>query len=82
MSQKLFLGGFRSVEEISQFNDHYIKSYSEDSDIGYFIEVDVGYPKELHEIHIDLLYLPKRIKIKQFQKLAPDLHDKKEYVIR
>ena len=82
MSQKLHLGGFRYVEEISQFNEDCIKSYREDSDTGYFIEVDLEYPKELHEIHNDLLYLPKRIKIKKFQKLAADLHNKKEYVIR
>ena len=82
MSQKLPLGGFRYIEEMSQFNEHCIKSYSEDSDTGYFIEVDVEYPKELHEIHNVLLYLSKRIKIKKFQKLAADLHDKKEYVIR
>ena len=38
------------------------KSYIEDSDKEYFLEVDVQYPEVLHELHNDLLFLPKRIK--------------------
>ena len=45
MSQKLLLGCLKWVEETSQFNEHFIKSYNEDSNIGYFIEVDVQYLK-------------------------------------
>ena len=40
-----------------------IKSYDEDSDKGYILEVDVEYPKHLHNLHIDLPFLPERIKI-------------------
>ena len=35
------LGGFKLVEETSKFNEDFIKSYKEDSDIGYFFEVFV-----------------------------------------
>ena len=35
----------------------------EDSNKRCFIEVDVKYPEELHEIHIDLLFLQGRMKI-------------------
>ena len=40
-----------------------IKNYDEDSDKGYILEVDVEYPKYLHNLHIDLQFLPERIKI-------------------
>ena len=35
MSKKLPAGGFERLEEICQFNEDFIKSYNEDSDIGY-----------------------------------------------
>ena len=34
------------VEETSQFNEDFIKIYNEDSNIGYFIETNVQYPKK------------------------------------
>ena len=43
MSQKLPVNGFKSVEDTSQFNKDFIKSYNEESDEGYFLEVDVQY---------------------------------------
>ena len=39
MSQRLPLGGFKWVEETSQFNDDFTKSYNDDSDKGYFLKV-------------------------------------------
>ena len=36
MYQKLPLGGFRWVEVLFQFNEDFIKSYNEDSNVGYF----------------------------------------------
>ena len=40
-----------------------MKSYNEESDGGYFIEVDVKYPENLHHLHNDLPFLPERIKV-------------------
>ena len=34
-------GDSKSVEETSQFNEDFIKSYNDDSNEGYFIEVDL-----------------------------------------
>ena len=78
MSQTLLVGD--SKEEY-QFNDDFIKSYNEDSNIGFFIEADVQYLKELHELHNDLHFLSKIMKIEKVEKLVANLHDKKEFVI-
>ena len=46
MSQKVPVGGFKRVENTSQFSWDYIENPNEDSDGGFFIEVDVQYPKK------------------------------------
>ena len=43
MSQKLPLGCLKWFEEISQFNENFIKNYKKDGDIVYLLEVDVHY---------------------------------------
>ena len=50
---------FKWVEETPQFNKDFIKSYNKDSDIGYFLEVDVQYPDEIHERHNNLPFFQK-----------------------
>ena len=46
MIQKLSVNDFKWVEKLSKFNERFIKSYNENSDIGYFFELDVEYPKK------------------------------------
>ena len=41
LSQKLPLGSFQWVEKASQFNEDFIANYNDDSDEGYFLDVDV-----------------------------------------
>ena len=53
----------------------------EESDEGYFLEVDVQYPEKFHKLHNDLPFLPERMKIVKVEKLVTNLHDKTEYVI-
>ena len=36
MSQKLPTNGIKQVEDLSQFNESFIKNYDENSDIRYF----------------------------------------------
>ena len=60
MSQKLPINGFKQVKDLSKFNESFIKNYDENSDGGYFLEVDVEYPKYLLKSHKDLLFLAKR----------------------
>ena len=63
MSQKLPVNGFKLVNELSKFNENFIKNYDENSNKGYFLEVDVEYPKSLFNLHKDLPFLPEREKI-------------------
>ena len=81
MSQKLPVNNFKWVEDTSKINEDFIKSYYENSKKGYILEVDVKYPKKLHDLHSDLTFLPKRIKIDKCKKLVCDLHNKKKYVV-
>ena len=48
---------------------------------GYLLELDVEYPKELHENHNELPVLAERMKIGREDKLVPNLKDKKGYVV-
>ena len=56
MSQKLLPNGFKWVEKsrLTRFIVRFIKNYNENSDLGYFLEVDIDYPKELFNIHKEL----------------------------
>ena len=80
MSEKLPVDGFEWVEDISEIDENLIKNYDEDSNAGYFIEADIEYPKELHNKHSDLPFLPERMKVNKFKKLVCNLYDKKDYV--
>ena len=81
MSQKLPVSGFRQVKDLSKFNEKFIKSYDENSDKGYILEVDVEYPKKLFNLHKDLPFLPKREKINKCKKLICSIMDKEKYVV-
>ena len=81
MSQKLPVNGFKWVEDLSQFDESFIKNYDENSHIGYFLEVDFDYPKELFNSHKDLPFLPERKKAEKVEKLICSIEDKKKYVI-
>ena len=64
-----------------KFNEDFIKNYDEDRDKGYIFEVEVKYSKNLHNLHIDLSFLPERTKINIFNKLVCNLYDKNNYVV-
>ena len=81
-SKKLPVNNFERIEDTSQFNEDFIKSYNKESDEGYFPEVDVQYPEKLHELHNDLSFLPERMKIEKVEKLVTNLHDKYAIHIR
>ena len=49
--------------------------------VGYVLEVDAKFPRELHDLHNDLPYMCEKIRVSRVEKLVPNLHDKKKYVI-
>ena len=51
------------------------------SDRGYLLEVDVAYPRELHDYYNDLPFMCGRMTINGVEKLVPNLCYKKRYVI-
>ena len=81
MSQKLPVNNFKWVEDTSKINEEFIKKYNENNKKGYILEVDVKYPKKLHDLHSDLPFSPKGMKIDKCKKLVCNLQNKKKYVV-
>ena len=48
MSQKLPVNGFKWVN--NEVNQEFLRNYDENSDKGYILEVDVKYPRKLHDL--------------------------------
>ena len=64
----------------NEINEEFIKNYNENDNNGYILEVDVKYPKRLHELHSDLPFLSERMKVNKCNKLVCNLLNKKKYV--
>ena len=77
MSQPLPTRGFKWVD----VNPNEISELATRTHKGYVLEVDVSYPKELHNPHNDLPFMCERMEINGVEKLVPNLRDKKSYVI-
>ena len=82
MSNKLPVNGFKWIDnnETAEhvINEEFIKNYNENDNKGYILEVDVKYPKRLHELHSDLPFLSERMKIDKCDKLISNLFNKKK----
>ena len=65
MSQKLPLNYFKQVEDISEFDESFVKNHNKEIGEGYFLEVDIQYPGNLHKIQNDLQFLSERMKIEK-----------------
>ena len=72
MSKSLPAHGFKWMEEDERNN---WKNYS------CILEVDLEYPKSLHDLHNDYPLAPEQIEVMKVKKLIPNLGDKKNYVI-
>ena len=53
MSKKLPIDSFKWCNALKMFTSDFIKNYDKDSDTGYLLEVDIDYPKNLHNLHRD-----------------------------
>ena len=77
MLQPLPAGGFKWTD----VNPNKISELATRTDKGYILEVDVSYPKDLHNSHNDLPFMCERMEINGVEKLVPNLRDKKNYAI-
>ena len=75
MSQKLSVNNFERIKKSSQLIEDFVKTYKEESDEGYFFEVDVQQIEKLHELHNDLPLLSERMNTKKFENMEARLHD-------
>ncbi|HYT42363.1 MAG TPA: DNA polymerase [Methylomirabilota bacterium] len=77
MSQPLPYSNFSWMDE-----NEWRNVGSEDPDIGYYLEVDLEYPRELHDHHSDFPLAPEHRKVtKSGEKLMLTLYNKERYVI-
>ena len=81
MNQPLPTGGFKWVNDLSRFTPEEIGRLVKHGSKGYLLEVDVKYPKELHDLHKDFPFMCEKMTINKVEKLVPNLYDKKKYVI-
>ena len=79
MSKKLPVNGFKWIEN-NEIIEELKKNYNENDIKGYILEVDVKYPKRLHELHSDLSFLSERMEVNKCKKLVCNLFNKKKYV--
>ena len=59
MSQKLPVSNFDRIKDTFEYTKDVMKNYNEESDEGHFLEADVKYPENLHNLHNDLPFLPE-----------------------
>ena len=74
MSQPLPTVEFRWIELGDRNPKTIVEELVEKRDRGYLLEVDVAYPRELHDSHNDLLFMCDRMKINGVEKLVPNLY--------
>ena len=62
MSQYLPYGRFKWLNK-KEISDFCLNSVSENSFVGYILEVDLNYPSELHDLHNDYPFAPEKLEI-------------------
>ena len=60
MSEYLPYGGFKGLKNADGFD---VMSISKERSTGYFLEVDLQYPDELHELHNDYTLAPEKLAV-------------------
>lgn len=80
LSQSLPFANFKWLENVENFN---VFEISDESEKGYILEVDLEYPKNLHDRHNDLPFCPENKTTPNCtqKKLILDFYDKIEYAI-
>ena len=72
MSRPLPTKGFKwmAEKELQDWNNHTC-----------ILEVDLEYPKELHDAHNEYPLAPERVEVNKVMKLIPNLNEKEKYVL-
>ena len=68
-------------KQVERFTAKKIANLVKNGRKGYLLEVDVEYPRELHDKHNDLPFMPEKMKINKVEKLVPNLYNKEKYVV-
>ena len=77
MSEYLPYGGFKWVE-VDNKTINRILNKRDNSLHGYFLEVDLEYPEELHDYHKDYPMAPEKIKVREEMSSPLQLEMKKK----
>ena len=72
MMKPLLVGDFKWMRE---------RELGHWEDFPCILEVDLEYPRGLHDLHNDYPLAPERLKINNVEKLIPNLWDKKKYIV-
>ena len=80
MSEYLPYGEFEWLKNVDKLD---VMSINEKSEIGYFLEVDLEYPNELHELHNDYPLAPEKLAVSSdmLSKYCKKIADKYEIKI-
>ena len=74
-------GEFRWINCDTWDPNKFVDMVSREKKYGYLLEVDVKYPKELHDLHNDIPFMCSKMKVGGVEKLVPNLYDKKKYIV-
>ena len=80
ISQNIPVNAFKWKKNTFKFNEDFTKNYNEYSKKRQILEIDIADLKRLHNLHNDLAFLPGKMNIKKYNKLACRLYDKNKYV--
>ncbi|XP_057294564.1 uncharacterized protein LOC130623081 [Hydractinia symbiolongicarpus] len=81
MRQDLPTHGFKWLSNVETFTQKRIEKLVADNKHGYILEVDIDYPKSLHDKHNELPFLPGCKVVHRVEKLLPNLEHKRKYVL-
>jgi len=76
MSLPVPVRGFKSITDLKHWRE-----FSDQEGRGCILEVDLEYPKKLHDLHNKYPLAPERIEINKVEKRIPNLDEKKKFVL-
>ena len=82
MCEPLPVGNFKMYDDETTKDKIFerLQNWKSSNKKGYIIELDLEYPKELHDLHNSYPLAPEKIKVNKVDKLIPNLYDKKNYI--